>query len=329
MFITGRSRLKRRFLIFGFILVLLSGCGQLQPASYSQKTPVSGHSGNTTPIPTSSGPISLGKSIAFDLDGWLHVQSPGGFTCSFSNVGSVFPGTLILPTVQPTYDQGTLQLAKNYVSTVVSQVMNAGQPDIVPYPSFSASPNVFQLVPVSAALPGCNEVLLITNIGKSPVQISQVSVQFTTNTQTNNHHYDLIDACSLSLNLASGCPPVGHGGGAGVYQAQFDLHSGKTSTIMPATCWGYGAYNCSPKAPMLQPGEVIKVYLEYFSHTSNNLSFSLLPSFTLDWPGKQANYPVLQLQETFAFAAKSQFSCYRLLNQQFLESSINFSHWCI
>src|SRR5437762_5932229 len=114
MFTPFLNVLKRRFLIPFLALLLLSGCGQPSSAQHLQKTPVAMHSGSITPTP---GPSPLGTSVAFNLGGWIHVQSAGGFTCSFAtNGGDITPGTLVLPTVQPTYDQGTLQSVKSYVT---------------------------------------------------------------------------------------------------------------------------------------------------------------------------------------------------------------------
>jgi len=318
MYISFLSMFKKRFMLPLLVLMLLSGCGQLSSAQTPQNTPVSMHSGSITP---SSGPAPVGTSVAFDLGGWIHVQSAGGFICSVRS--GLTPGTLVLPTVQSTYDQGTLLSVENYVTAAYNQVTRASRPDTAPYPAFSANPDAFQLVAVNVASQGCWEVLQITNIGNAPVQISQISMQFTADTRINNQHYNLIDACSLNSSV---CSPGG--GGVGVYQAQFDLHSEKANTIMPATCWGYGSYSCSPQALSLKAGEIATVYLEYFSHSSNSLSFSLMPSFTLDWPGKQTTYPVPQLQETFAFASDSQFSCYALQGQQFINVPVDATHWC-
>src|SRR5205807_360370 len=105
-------------------------------------------------------------------------------------------GTLVLPTVQPTYDQGTLQSVKSYVTAAnQSKAFLLGT---VPYPAFSANPDAFQLVPVDPTSTACGEVLQITNIGNAPVQISQVTVQLIADTQTNHEHYNLIDLCSLN-----------------------------------------------------------------------------------------------------------------------------------
>src|SRR5204863_3278234 len=113
----------------------------------------------------------------------------------------------------------------------------------VPYPAFSANPDAFQLGPVDPTSTACGEVLQITNIGNAPVQISQVTVQLIADTQTNHEHYNLIDLCSLNSSI---CFPLG--GGEAAYLASFDLHSGKTNTKFPATCWGYAAPDCSPQA---------------------------------------------------------------------------------
>jgi len=320
MFIPFLNVFHRRFMLPFLALLLLSGCGQTLSSQSPQKTPVSLHAGSTTPTP---GPSPLGTSVSFDLDGLIHIQSAGGFTCSFTTNGGTFPpGTLVLPTVQQTYDQGTLQSVKSYLTAAFQS--HAYHLDTVPYPAFSANPDAFRLAAVNATGRGCGEILHVTNIGNAPIQISQVSVQLTANTQINKQHYNLIDMCTLSSSI---CFPLG--GGEAAFQAIFDLHSGKENTNIPPTCWGYGAPSCSTQALSLKPGEVAKVFLSY--NASDNLSFSLRPTFTLVLPGtgKQMVYPVPQLQATFAFASVSQFSCYALQGQNFIEVPVDVEHWCM
>jgi hypothetical protein len=81
---------------------------------------------------------------------------------------------------------------------------------------------------------------------------------------------------------------------------------------------------------MLQSGEVAEVILSYHSSPQDNFSFSFMPSFSLGLPGEQpTTYPVPQLQEAFASALGSQFSCYGLQNQQFITASMGGNDWCI
>jgi hypothetical protein len=118
------------------------------------------------------------------------------------------------------------------------------------------------------------------------------------------------------------------------YYAEFDLHPGKTKTIIPAasfTCQG-----CPPGGPILQPGGIVKVKLDYSTLGNLSFSLSLRPSFTLDWPGNQGTYAAPQLQAAFAFASASHFSCYTLQGQRFLEVPLDsmidpttYSYWCI
>jgi hypothetical protein len=327
MFIFFKMR-KRQVIMLLLSLLLLSGCGQSLSFQNIQKTPVSFRSRNATPI-SSSGPAPLGASVAFDLGGWIHVQSVSGFTCDAG--ARTPPGLLVLPMVRPRYDQGILQSVQNYVTTLYKNPGDALDPpgvlphhrDTVPYPAFSDNHSAFQLVAVSY-MSDCDEFLQITNIRNTPVQITPASVTLTADSQMNTKHYNLIEGCSL-LSLAPGCGPS-LGGGGGVYSIGFNLHPGKTNTIIPASVIGNHTFT-------LQSGEVAEVILAYFSSPLNNFSFSLMPSFTIGLPGEQpTTYPVPQLQETFAFALKSQFSCYDLQGQQFIEvsaSQIQNGVWCI
>lgn len=303
MFISFLCMLKGRFLIALFVLLLLSGCGQ---PSQSASVPVSkdGQSSQNTPVP-------VGTSVAFDLGGWIHVQSGGGFVCSVFS--SLAPGTLVLPTVLPTYDQGALQSMTNYITAVRGVTGGRSGPFIGAYPVFSANPQAFQLVAVDTASEGCWETLQITNIGNAPVQIAQISVRYIVNTQTNTQHYNLIDACSLIACF----PPRGV---EGTYDAPFDLHPGNANNITPATCLE-DHNGCLPQALSLKPGEIAEMQLVYSSSPSSDLTFSLIPSFTLNQLGKQMTYAAPQLQATFAFASASQFSCYALQGQQFVDVS--------
>ena len=266
----------------------------------------------------------------------MHVQSVSGFACSYSNLDPLTPGTLVLPTVQPTYDQGTLQSVENYltaVSTGGDRNTVTERRDTVPYPAFSANPDAFQLVPVTGTgigngAPGdsCDEIVHITNIGNAPIHIAQVSAQFTTDTHANTQHYNLIDVCSFVPPISvqsQACLPLG-GGGEGGYLAFLDLHPGKASTTIPARSW-------ENQAPTLQPGDVVQVIIFYKALDNRAFSASIIPTFTLAWPGtgKQTTYPAPQLQETLAFASASQFSCYALQGQHFSEVPQGVQHWCI
>lgn len=325
------SMMKRYHAVPFLAFLLLSGCGQPLSVQTSQKTPVLLHSANT---PHTSGPAAPGAGVAFNLGGLIHVQTISGFTCSPYNL--VTPSALVLPKVLPTYDQGTLQVVKNYVNAGI----HSGDldnytlhRDTVPYPAFSANPASFQLASVSQLDPiggaNCNEILHITNVGKVPVQIPHMSVQFTADTQPNQQHYNLIDVCTL-LSLPSPCNPS-LGSNEGVYVANFDLHAAKADTVAATDV---ACQVCPSPSLTLQPGVVVKVILAYSA--SDNLSFSLTPSFTLEWPGKQITLLAPQLQETFAFAYPSQFSCYALQGQQFMQvpryGQYPFdtaTHWCI
>jgi hypothetical protein len=330
MLVVFVPRLKSRFSISFLLLLLLSGCSQSRSPQYSLRTPIPIHTAGVTLTPPDSQPGSLGTKVSLNLGGWIDVESASGFVCHFSRQGSPTPGTLVLPTVQPPYDQGTLQSLRNYLNAVGDGYMG-GRPDTAPYPVFSADSTAFQLVAVNTADIGCSEVLQLTNNGKAAVQISQVSLQFMQDTQANTQRYNLIDACSLSLSFLSlRCPPS-LGALEPSYVAQFNLHAGKANTIMSATCWGYDdSTGCSPQKLMLQSGDFAKVTLSYFSNAQSTLSFSLQPLFTLDLPGQQTmSYPAPQLRVTFAFASPSQFSCYSLQVQQFVETSLDEDHWCL
>ena len=331
MSIHSLSMLRKQSLLFLLALLLLSGCGQSPSSSPSsstqtpQKTPTTTHSGSTT---SAQGPAPLGTGVAFDLGGWLHIQSAGGFACGFAtNGGQITPGILVLPSVLPSYDQGTLQSVKNYL-TAANQ-SNALSLDTVPYPAFSVNTSAFQLAAVDDISNGnipsgvCGETLHITNIGNAPVQISQVSTRLIADTQSNNQHYNLVALCSIAPS--SFCFP--RGGGEAGYLAGFNLGAGKANSTIPSITWGSAGRSGSPQTLILKPGEVAKVYLSY--STTSNLSFSLIPTFTLDWPGKQQTFAAPQLQASFAFAMPSQFSCYALQGQQFMQVPVDYTHYCM
>ncbi len=322
MFIRLLPFLKSRFMTLFFALLLLNGC---DPTSYSQNIQKSSNSISATNTFSSPEQPSIGTSIAFDLGGSIHVQSGSGFTCRAETPHNP-PGLLTFSTTQSTYDQGTLQPVQNYVTSLLANGGDvdgaAGHRDTVPYPAFPANLSGFQLAAVSDTNHNCNEILHITNIKNTPIQIKPASVTLTADAQTNNLHYHLIEGCSL-VGLIPGCSGQ-YGGGEGEYGAGFALHPGKTHTTIPAN---------TINALTLQPGEVAKVILSYYTSPSSNFSFSLIPSFSIGLLGGQATtYPVPQLQETFAFALRSQFSCYDLQGQQFVEvpgGQIRGEDWCV
>jgi hypothetical protein len=320
MFIRLLPFLKSRFMTLFFALLLLSGCGQPSLSRNTPQLPTSIPAAYTSPTPEQP---SLGTSIAFDLGGWIHVQSGSGFTCGVETPHNP-PGLLTFSTTQSTYDQGTLQPVQNYVTSLLANGGDvdpaSNHRDTVPYPAFPANLSGFQLAAVSDTKHDCNEILHITNIKNMPIQIKPASVTLTADAQTNNLHYHLIEGCSL-VGLIPGCSGQ-YGGKEDEYAAGFALHPGKTHATIPAD---------TINALTLQPGEVAKVILYYYTAPSSNFSFSLIPSFSIGLSGGQATtYPVPQLQETLAFALPSQFSCYDLQGQQFVEASADQAeNWCI
>jgi hypothetical protein len=248
MFIRFLSFVKRRFTVPFFVLLLLSGCGQLSPSQSLQQRPTSIPTANTL---STSEQTSLGASIAFDLGGWIHVQSASGFTCN-ADANSNPPGVLTFSATQSTYDQGALQSVQNYVTSLLENHGDSNgathHRDTVPYPAFPANLSGFQLVAVSDVNNECDEILHITNIKNTPIQIMPASVTFTADTQTNNLHYHLIEGCSL-VGIIPGCGGQ-YGGQEGEYVATFDLHPGKIHTIIPATITGGG---CRGFRPLIGP----------------------------------------------------------------------------
>lgn len=330
MLVVFVRRLKYRFSVPFFVLLLLSGCSQSTSPQYPLRTPIPLRTASVTLTPPAPQPSSPGIGVSFHLGKGIDIESAGGFVCHFSRQGSPTPGTLVLPSVRGTFDEGTLQSLKNYLNAVGAAYLG-GRPDTAPYAPFPADATAFQLVAANTADIGCTEVLQLTNNGSADVQISQVSLQFIQDTHVNTRYYNLVDACSLSLNFLSfRCPPA-LGAQEPGYVAQFNLHTGKAHAIMPATCWGYDDLTgCSPQKLTLHSGDFAKITLSYFSTVQSNLSFAIQPLFTLDGPGQPTiSYPAPQLRVTFAFASLAQFSCYALQGQQFVETSLDEDHWCL
>lgn len=329
MFTSFLSPAKKCFLLSFSVLFLLSGCGH-PSAGQQHSVPIGCQNGSTT---NNSGPAPLGSSVAFELGGCIRIQSESGFTCGAGPLTP--PGLLVLPTVRSTYDQGTLQSVQNYVGDLYKNpgdyMRGSDLPhhrDTVPYPPFSADPQAFQLMPVSVLSPvrqeSCDEFLQFRNISSMLLQITLASVILTADSQRNTQHYNLIEGCSL-LSLVPGCEGS-IGGGAGQYTIDFTLQSGKKNQSIPPG----SPYNLEPNTFALQPGEVAEVILSYDSMPPNNFSFSLMPSLLIGQPGKQPiSYIVSQLQETFAFALRSQISCYGLQGQSFVEVPDSGNAWCI
>lgn len=327
MLTTFVSPAKKSFWLSFLLLFFVSGCGQpplaQQPPQQPAPTPVC-RNDTSTPAP---GPVPIGSSVTFDLGGCVHIQSASGFTCDAQ--AQTPPGLLVLSMVQPTYDRGTLQSVQQYVSDLYKNPgdgMTGNIPhhrDTVPYPPFSAARQTFQLLPVSRG-EDCDEFLQLSNISSAMLRITVDSVILTADSQQDTRHYQLIDECSL-LSLASGCTG-GLGGGGSIYTVKFLLQPGKKNQRILAA----PTDDLNTNTFTLLAGEVAEVILEYSSSAHINSTFALMPSFLIGQPGAPPiSYSVPQLQETFTFALRSQFSCYGLQGQRFVAIPESSNTRCI
>lgn len=313
--------LKGRFFMPLLVLLLLCSCSS-PIVSAPQPIP-----SIFTATPVSKRP-PLGTSFDFNLAGGLHIHSDG-FTCTIPlSPDVVLPGALVLTKLYPTYDQGTLQSLENYLSASQQAYYSNIAAVDASYPPFSANPQMFQLLSVGTSIGGCSESVHITNTGKAPIHISQISLQLTADTQIDQQKYKLINICSFPVPTCKTPPP--HGGGEAIYIASFGLNPGKAYATSSAILMCYNLDECTTPVPVIQPGDVTEVDIKYGpsqlspspQYTDSNVTFSVEPSFTLSGPGKQptvASAP--QLEETFTLA--SQFSCYSLQGQQFIQISFD------
>src|SRR5258708_4364611 len=129
----------------------------------------------TASVNTSNTSFPPANSVGdFDLPQLLHI-SPGLF-CSPGGIALNISNTLVLSTDRLTYDSNEIQQMKASLTSTSSHL-----------------PPTLQWV--SGSLGQCEEVLAITNIATTTIQISQINMRLMVDAQPNRFHYHLINTC--------------------------------------------------------------------------------------------------------------------------------------
>jgi hypothetical protein len=152
--------------------------------------------------------------------------------------------------------------------------------------------------------------MAITNRGQVPVQITQIRMKLTTNSQPNNHYYHLVNACFFYRSNGEECEGRGEGQGYQLYTYSF------RSAHKDAVFQG----EASNSQPVLQPKDSLLVKLVFQpKDTSSYLTYSIMPEFVLNTPNTQAQvFDLPQLTGTVSFAGVDHFFCYQLRGNTFI-----------
>lgn len=307
------------------ILTLLMGCsvstngynGQSSNTSVSQvETPTNTVAPTTAMTPTATSgtsstpsPLSINKgNVSVDADG-LHIQATDGIECSPGyKLGHSPPNHLVLATSRTTYNSGEIQQITSYLDAL-SQT-----DETMPSIDSITTPLPASLTWASGA--SCSTTLEITNTGNSTIQIPQIDARLTAASQQNNYQYRLIDACSMLSADKCRCGGCGGAGGScSVYAATIQLGVGQQDSVFSSTPTSMDT--CGQMT--LAPSSTLELYLSFSSSPPSNLMYSLTTELTLKTASGQQVLALPQLGSSVAFADNSQFSCYGLQNQTFVQ----------
>lgn len=326
-------------LVAFFLIIMLAACNNTA-ATFS--SPAGTSSGKTAKTPTKT-PTSLSSkadsflhlnatNITEDV-GSLRIQSKYGFQCPSDPTGTaVGMDQLVLASDQITYSQAEIAQIRTYVeNNLVTGPEKFLTTEATPPPtlrwvlggSVDSIPGTVHDVP-------CLAVLALTNMGNTPIQIPTVGVQLQERPQQNPYQYRLIDACSLLSPTFIGCPPT-QGGGPGncsFYFATIQLGPGEQNSVFSAV--PDGASGCGTLT--ISPANQVLLYTTFSlaPNTPKNLSYSVLPVFTVDTTQGMQTISLPQLASTLTFASANQFSCYKLQGTTFapLPSPLP-TDWCM
>src|SRR5205807_8844102 len=122
----------------------------------------------------------------------------------------------------------------------------------------------------------------VTNTGKTPIQIPQISVRLIESPIQNAYHYRLIEVCSVLSSVGKGeyCPP-GKGGNpqCDTYITAIELGIGKAGSTFAAPI---NDSRCG--IPTLEPANLVHLFVGFILSpgTPNNLIYSVIPELTID-----------------------------------------------
>ena len=291
-----------RMLAIISLLALFAGCGQNSNLKSRVVAP------------------PLAKGIAFDVS-YLHIYSAEGIHCEnhshyvldVDTLPNAPRANLVLTTDRLKYDSGELQQMLAYVGAVYGLV---DLPLSQPPSTLSWVPGGVKVYLPAAELTGCYGEMEVTNVGKNTIQIRSMDVRLTAVPQQNRRRqYRLIDLCSLVPKSIT-CPPEGAGGTPLVYNFQLSP-ANKGAVFSAQTLNGDGQVQNGLETT-LNPNDTVFVYAA-FNSSPDNLIYSVVPDLVFDTPDGQQTVALPQLASTLYFADDSQFSCYSLQRDTFVQ----------
>lgn len=338
-----------RALCVAFLVILLTACGTNSTAGTASKPLPGGSTTKTaTSVPATETTTSVPatntlKPNAANLNipqGSLLIQSKDGFQCPYHTVLGTVTDQLVFTSDPTTYSQAEIaQIRAYYAQSNAFTFSDAGTPSPPPTLSWVLGGSMDE-IPTSITGPGgskCGVVLTVTNTGNTPIQIPKVGVQLKADPQQNTYQYRLINSCSFLPPSQQGaiglCPPTAGGGGnCNDYSATIQLGLGGTNTVfsaVPAVSPLFGNCGTLTLAPNAQ--DQLTIDFSLAPNAPGNLTYSIVPVFTLDTTQGEQTLTLSQLASTLAFAGANQFSCYSLQGTTFVlaQTSASSSAWCI
>lgn len=311
------------------LLILLTGCSNngsspssvtstrpssITPTRPSPITPTSSSSITPTSAPNLVPPLNASGSVTMDIAG-LSIYSADGIQCPLG-LGRVSPSDyLVLATDRLSYDSGELQQMETYVANAVYSDQSYSMPP----------PTALQWVPGGTF---CNIDLQITNTGDSAIQIVSAGVKLQQDAQPNNYQYRLIDACSLVRTSSCRNVPyiLPH------CRAKVQLNSGSAGAVFDNTfTMSYQGPSSSLDqqcpAVLLQPKGTVILSIDLSSSSAAGI-FSIVPELKLS--NQTDPLQLDQMATTITFSDASQFTCYGLQGDTFIQVDQNARGvWCV
>jgi hypothetical protein len=206
-------------------------------------------------------------------------------------------------------------------------------------PTSTADTGRGQLVTWLSEANACLIGLVVTNTGRTTVQIGRAGFRLTGAPSANTAAYALVEACSV-LHVTQYCGP-GKGGGPSAcsgYSAGVQLQpaaAGTDFTAAPFASEDTGA-PCPP--PTLAPNASVDLWLAAYSTRAD--IYPAEPVLTVSTPAGPTTVAVESQAAPLAFAGADQFTCYRLTGNTFTpwrrgapaldtEANANAGGWCV
>ena len=295
MYFLSTKAVTARMLTGAILILLLAACGN--DANTSTPTPsptqtvsTSGTSSQSTSTQdTSSLSLNQNQSTSFDLSS-LSIKA-GGFTCAIDDFVQYAGGSPVVTDPSASYDSGSIG---NLAASI-----DQGNPSLLP--------NGFTGVLGAFVKPNgpnsCDSLWEVTNTGQDVVEITQIALVYTADSQSNTYHYNLIDICTLPIQTKDRICSPQRGGGSDAQTYNFQFGTGSSGTVVPSQ---------STTSLTLNPGDTAKLDLVVSpADTSNpNFVYSVVPQLTLSTSSQPLE--ATQMNSRIAFTDINQVSCYQL-----------------